>query len=75
MAQKIEDEISILFNRELTDQEEFTLWHQRLCVKLTLLDHDSYKLHIGQAQKWINMTLKYLSVLGEERVKGATLNY
>lgn len=35
----------------------------------------NYELSIGQAQKWINMTHKYLFALGESRVNGISKNY
>lgn len=35
----------------------------------------NHKIYIGQAQKWINMTLKYLFALGETRIAGITKNY
>jgi hypothetical protein len=38
-------------------------------------DISNHKLFIGQAQKWINMTLKYLFALGENRIKGISKNY
>jgi len=50
----------------------FDAWHRKTCEMLILTysdkGYDSFS-H-GQAQKWINMTLKYIFVLGESRVEG-----
>lgn len=62
LRSELEDEI--LKNQS---QENFDAWHERLCVKLK----DIYLLggfpdfHIGQSQKWINMTLKYIFLYPE----------
>jgi hypothetical protein len=59
----------------LAEPEEFDDWHGRQCQNLI----DAYReagygeqgvrrLHVGQAQKWLNMTFKYVFALGPERV-------
>ena len=58
---------------KFSNQEEFTIWHQSTCYKLCT--ENPYKLNQGQAQKWINMTLKYLFAMGEENVSGISQNY
>jgi hypothetical protein len=51
---------------------EFDNWHRCACEGLISKYADSgyARLHVGQAQKWINMSLKYVFVLGEQRVSG-----
>ncbi|ESU19175.1 hypothetical protein FCR2A7T_25980 [Flavobacterium cauense R2A-7] len=61
-------------SKEFIDFVEFTIWHQSACYALRTAN-DEYHLTQGQAQKWINMTLKYLFAMGESRVKGITKNY
>lgn len=46
------------------NSEKFTQWHYSICKQIV----DKYEaarieFYIGQAQKWVNMTLKYLYVL------------
>ena len=41
-----------------TDQTEFDNWHNETCRDLIALYND--RLSYGQAQKWVNMLLKYL---------------
>jgi hypothetical protein len=53
-----------------TDQTTFDDWHKEACASLISVYDGSFKVHSGQAQKWINMTLKYFYTLGEERVPG-----
>ena len=43
--------------------KSFTKWHRELCKKITKV-HDGGLFSVGQAQKWINMTLKYLRMMG-----------
>jgi hypothetical protein len=54
------------------DQQTFDDWHHDTCKRLSEV-YSTYGYHsflLGQAQKWINMTLKYIYLLGEERVPG-----
>ena len=44
---------------KIHDNTSFDKWHKKICKIITC--HDYYTF--GQAQKWINMTLKYLLVL------------
>lgn len=45
--------------------ETFNNWHKKLCEKIKTIYETDFDFHIGQSQKWINMTLKYLYVFGE----------
>jgi hypothetical protein len=53
-----------------TSQKTFDDWHEDTCAKLISIYEGSYTVHGGQAQKWVNMTLKYIYTLGEERIVG-----
>lgn len=60
----------------INSQEEFDQAHKRWCEK-TVAEFEQYahptrtgfKFHYGQAQKWLNMTLKYLAVLDHPDVQ------
>jgi len=64
-------------NKAITGQKSFDTWHEKTCDKLCkIFDESGYKsFHIGQAQKWINMALKYLYVFGETRAPGYSKFY
>lgn len=66
-----------LIKHSFNDQDEFDNWHKKECDKIieSFKSNVPYAISYGQAQKWINMTLKYLFALGEERVKGISRNY
>ncbi|MEO7045479.1 MAG: hypothetical protein ABI091_09265 [Ferruginibacter sp.] len=56
---------------EFSNQTEFDNFHKISCKKL----RESWnELSFGQAQKWINMTLKYWLLLGNKRIKGIEKN-
>lgn len=62
----------------VTDQSDFDERHARWCRDRIEFfaahphqDRPEFCLNYGQAQKWINMTLKYLSVLGCPAVENA----
>ena len=67
---KIQEIKSIQF----ANAEDFTKWHQKSCIELQTANKE-YLLTQGQTQKWINMTLKYLSVMGDNYVPGISKNY
>ena len=68
----LEQVFSELKNQGTQDQEQFDTWHKDVCNRLVeIYKENSYtKFHIGQAQKWVNMTFKYIFTLGEQRVPG-----
>jgi hypothetical protein len=64
-------------------EEEFDRWHEETILSLQVLSSSmgfAIRAHadpppstgftVGQAQKWINMSVKYAIVLGEDRVPG-----
>ena len=81
-AGQLYDEAVILFKESLENLkslcsinpmtvEVFDDWHETLCTKIvSLFREQGFSLFVGQAQKWVNMTLKYIFTLGEQRVKG-----
>jgi hypothetical protein len=59
--------------RKISSQREFDRWHETACAKLQNLynrDHGFDRLYVGQAQKWLNMSVKYVFTLGEGRLPG-----
>lgn len=71
-------EIPIINEGSITSQKEFDTWHNGLCdniiekckkiEKYKKTDNDKkekIQLTYGQAQKWVNMTIKYLYILNE----------
>lgn len=69
--------VSELLSQIFNSQNEFDNWHKIKCYELVSAYDDvlKHKLFIGQAQKWINMSFKYLFALGENRVNGISKNY
>ena len=58
-------------------QESFDEWHERTCDALnSAYRGEGYKeFYVGQGQKWINMTLKYVFVFGEASLPGYSRTY
>lgn len=50
-----------------SSQDMFDKWHESTCKRLILFSTDI--LTYGQAQKWINMTLKYLSMFDHKQTE------
>lgn len=73
LSDALGNEILALLQTKIINQEEFTLWHQKTCYNLRTSSNEI--LSIGQSQKWVNMTLKYLLTFGDEYVPGITTNY
>lgn len=49
----------------LNFQGDFDTWHCEVCKNMkNLYEENGIKLNYGQAQKWINMTIKYLYLFG-----------
>jgi hypothetical protein len=53
-------------------QKKFDDWHRVACKRLAKIyrDHNYPSFNVGQAQKWLNMTFKYIYVMGERRLPG-----
>lgn len=59
---------------DFSNQKEFDDWHEMSCKELAQANEELI-LTIGQAQKWINMSLKYLFLMGEKYIEGINRNY
>lgn len=72
ICSKLIDYIEALFYK--TSDKDFDTTHDKICTalknyindenKCSLLSSDSLKFTYGQSQKWLNMTLKYMWLLG-----------
>lgn len=51
-------------------QDQFDDWHKNLCLRLCEIFEPKFNFTVGQAQKWVNMTFKYLYVFGEAKAPG-----
>lgn len=62
---------------EPASQQAFDSWHRKACSDI----REHYRkggfdaFSHGQAQKWLNMTLKYAFAMGESRLPGYLLHY
>ena len=64
-------EIPAMAEHGVHSQESYDEWHCQLCNEIRLLYRNSgVEFHIGQAQKWVNMTMKYLYICGAYSFKG-----
>lgn len=65
----LENEVTALKNIYFSEQKEFDDWHFHLCDTIrTMYLKKKINFTFGQSQKWLNMTLKYLWILGNEEV-------
>jgi len=51
-------------------QSDFDDWHRKTCDDLVAFYGNTFAFYAGQAQKWVNMTLKYIFTVGEEHIPG-----
>jgi hypothetical protein len=53
-------------------QKNFDGWHREACERLAAIygERGYTSFYLGQAQKWLNMTFKYIYVMGEQRLPG-----
>ena len=67
----IESEFKAVSNAHMTSQEEYDEWHEKICEKIVARYEKvcGDQFCIGQAQKWVNMTVKYLYLIDSECVK------
>ena len=61
-----------MLDKNIEDQKNFDAWHKKTCqkIKSTYLSM-GLLMTFGQAQKWVNMTLKYLCVFGLPEIGNA----
>lgn len=60
---KLEADTRAVLEKGFANQKQFDSWHQRICemIQQHYADH-GVELTVGQAQKWVNMTMKYLFI-------------
>ena len=67
----IENKVKAIANAGITNQDGYDEWHKAICEELV----DRYAKVCGdqfytcQAQKWVNMTIKYLYLIGSDLVR------
>ncbi|BFP40575.1 hypothetical protein FGF1_14200 [Flavobacteriaceae bacterium GF1] len=77
LRRRLMDLSNLLLVTGFNCQDSFDDVHKNACQKLIRAFNREYKftkMTIGQAQKWINMYLKYLFALGEQRILGISKN-
>ncbi len=69
LAERLDD---LVRSTSVRSQSEFDSWHQALVKELRACycDHGFKTFSVGQAQKWINMALKYAVTFGDEHIPG-----
>lgn len=65
------NQLNKLIQTKFLDQIEFDKFHKETCEQLIEVWNE---LKFGQAQKWINMTLKYWLLFGDKRINGIETN-
>lgn len=69
VSEILEEEIKKVKRVYIKDQDAFDLWHFEICKKIQRIYVDKdIEFTIGQSQKWINMTFKYLYMLGDQEL-------
>ena len=62
----LQQEIKRLILKNVKSQAEYDAWHYELCTRIRAIYREQgIEFHYGQAQKWLNMTMKYLYLIGE----------
>jgi hypothetical protein len=62
--------LSLLLAKPITTKV-FDDWHRATCEMLiSHYKNNGFHFFVGQAQKWINMTLKYIFTFGDQRIPG-----
>jgi hypothetical protein len=71
MLNVLRDRLTMLPDEHVWTQASFDAWHHKSVdvLKQVSSKHD-FPLSVGQAQKWINMSIKYAIALGERRLPG-----
>lgn len=60
----MQEEISVLLTRKNLTQADYDEWHETQCLQIQACYQPKIEFSAGQAQKWLNMTIKYLYILG-----------
>lgn len=62
----LKEKIPSLDTSTFNSPSDYDNWHAKVCEKLIkIYKKQNISLTYGQAQKWLNMTIKYLYLLGE----------
>lgn len=69
--QFLKERLLKIISLSIKSQDAFDTVHENLCNELV---KEWDELKIGQAQKWINMTLKYWLLFGESKIKDIEKN-
>lgn len=56
---------------EPASEVAFDKWHEETCAGLSDVWRDCFPLYAGQAQKWVNITLKYHAAFGDSGAQPA----
>jgi hypothetical protein len=71
IVQVVRSRLMILARKPDWTMASFDAWHRETVEEMQRLSEDhGFHLSVGQCQKWINMTIKYIVALGERRVPG-----
>lgn len=77
IRKKLRGQVAALLKKEIIklkksttqDQDGFDKWHKSVCGKIQKkYKNAGINFTVGQAQKWINMTFKYLYMLGDQEL-------
>jgi len=67
----LRDRLTMLLSEHACTQASFDAWHHESVDALKRVSSKhGFPLSVGQAQKWINMSVKYAIALGERRAPG-----
>ena len=71
-GQFLKEKISSIQAMKAPTQSQFDNWHRSVCFGLATIYEQCDYAHffVGQAQKWINMTFKYIFAFRERRLRG-----
>lgn len=67
----LKDRLTVLPGEHAWTQPSFDAWHRETVDMLIAVSTEhKFAVSVGQAQKWINMSIKYAIALGERRLPG-----
>ena len=57
---------------QVTANAEYDRWHRQACASLAVVykEYGYEPFYVGQAQKWLNMSIKYIYTMGTKRIPG-----
>lgn len=71
------DEFSIVKTKGITIHKAFDAWYKNVCYGLASIyaEQDFARFFVGQGQKWINMTFKYIFAYGKKYLEWYDIFY